>query len=77
MRCVCTVGAVACPEHPGRLKTKEEKIAFRKAWDARVEEAAGGSAEDGKSPRAILVPSILSHIETPIEERWSGGRSRK
>lgn len=76
MRCVCTVGAVACQEHPGRLKTKEEKIAFRKAWDARVAEAEE-AGEDGKTPRAILVPSIPSHIETPIEERWSSGRSRK
>lgn len=39
-RCVCNVGVQVCPEHPGRvrLKTQEEKIAFRKQWDARVDE---------------------------------------
>jgi hypothetical protein len=38
--CVCNVGVQECPRHPGRLRTQEEKIAFRKAWDgacARVE----------------------------------------
>ena len=34
--CVCNVGVQECPIHPGRLRSKEEKIAFRKAWDARV-----------------------------------------
>lgn len=37
--CVCTVGVQDCRAHPGRLRTKDEKIAFRKAWDARVEDA--------------------------------------
>ena len=36
--CVCNVGVQECPEHPGRLRIKEEKIAFRKEWDARVRE---------------------------------------
>lgn len=35
--CVCNVGAQECPVHPGRVRTKEEKIAFRKNWDAKVE----------------------------------------
>lgn len=35
--CVCNVGAQPCPEHPGHTKTQDEKIAFRKAWDARVD----------------------------------------
>lgn len=34
--CRCNIGVQSCPVHPGRLKTQEEKIAFRKAWDARV-----------------------------------------
>lgn len=40
-RCVCNVGVLACPEHPGRmvLRSKEEKIEFRKQWDRRVEDA--------------------------------------
>ncbi len=37
--CVCTIGAQLCDVHPGNLRTKEEKIAFRKAWDARVVES--------------------------------------
>jgi len=36
--CVCTIGVQECSEHPGQLRTKEEKIAFRKEWDARVGE---------------------------------------
>jgi hypothetical protein len=36
--CRCDVGCQECPVHPGRLKTKEECIAFRKAWDAKVEQ---------------------------------------
>lgn len=35
--CVCNVGVQECPAHPDRLKTKEEKIEFRKQWDRRVE----------------------------------------
>ena len=34
--CVCNVGVQECAAHPGRLLTQEEKIEFRKAWDARV-----------------------------------------
>jgi hypothetical protein len=34
--CVCNVGVQECPVHPGRLKTQEEKIEFRKKWDARA-----------------------------------------
>lgn len=34
--CVCEVGVQECSVHPGRLLTQEQKIAFRKAWDARV-----------------------------------------
>lgn len=38
--CKCNVGVQVCEVHPGRvrLRTKEEKIAFRKAWDARTVE---------------------------------------
>ncbi len=35
--CVCNVGVQECPVHPGRLMDQEEKVAFRKAWDARVD----------------------------------------
>jgi hypothetical protein len=35
--CVCNIGCQRCGIHPGNLRTKEEKIAFRKAWDAQVE----------------------------------------
>lgn len=34
--CVCNVGVQECPEHPGRLWTQEQKIAHRKAFDAKV-----------------------------------------
>lgn len=34
--CECKIGAGECAIHPGRTKTQEEKVAFRKAWDARV-----------------------------------------
>lgn len=37
VKCVCRVGAQECPIHPGNTRTKEEKIAFRKAFDAEVE----------------------------------------
>jgi hypothetical protein len=35
--CTCGVGARECLLHPGRLRTQEEKVAFRKRWDARVD----------------------------------------
>lgn len=35
--CVCDVGVQECSVHPGRLMTKEQKIEFRKWWDAQVE----------------------------------------
>lgn len=35
--CVCDIGVQACPWHPDHLLTKEQKIQFRKDWDARVE----------------------------------------
>jgi len=38
--CVCTVGAQECEVHPGNTKDKDAKIAFRKAWDARVDRGA-------------------------------------
>jgi hypothetical protein len=34
--CVCNVGVVECSFHPKRLLTKEQKIDFRKDWDAKV-----------------------------------------
>jgi hypothetical protein len=34
--CVCHVGAQECPVHPGNVRDKEQKIEFRKAWDAGV-----------------------------------------
>jgi hypothetical protein len=37
LQCVCNVGVQQCPAHPGRLKTQDERIAFRKAWDAAVD----------------------------------------
>ncbi len=37
-RCTCAVGAQECPTHPDNLRTKEEKISFRIAFDERVEE---------------------------------------
>lgn len=45
--CRCGIGASACVIHPERERnlTKEEKIEFRKEWDARVERGrspAGG-----------------------------------
>jgi hypothetical protein len=33
--CPCCGGTVLLPDPPA--KTQEEKVAFRKAWDARVE----------------------------------------
>ena len=39
--CLCRVGVQECPVHPGRLLAKEQKIAFRKEWDARVDAARG------------------------------------
>ena len=41
-RCICNVGASACPRHPHHLKTKEQKIQFRRDWDARTIESNGG-----------------------------------
>lgn len=41
-RCLCNVGAQECPVHPGHTASKEEKIATRLRWDARVE---GGTHE--------------------------------
>jgi Na+-translocating ferredoxin:NAD+ oxidoreductase RNF subunit RnfB len=38
--CLCNIGVQACPVHPGNLRTKEEKISFRKRWDEDVERAA-------------------------------------
>ena len=35
-KCLCAVGAQPCPVHPGNTRTKEQKIAFREAWDATV-----------------------------------------
>ena len=34
--CVCNIGVQECSLHPGRLRTKEQKIEFRKMWDAEV-----------------------------------------
>lgn len=34
--CVCNIGAQACAVHNRPTWSQEEKIAFRKAWDARV-----------------------------------------
>lgn len=36
LTCLCNIGAQACPLHPDHLWSKEQKIAFRKAWDERV-----------------------------------------
>lgn len=36
-RCLCNIGAQACPRHPKHLLTKEQKIQARKDWDERVE----------------------------------------
>lgn len=44
--CLCNVGVQECPVHPGRLRTKDEKIAFRKAWDAAVDEGRQSSNTD-------------------------------
>lgn len=38
--CLCNVGAQECPIHPGRLRTKQQKIEFRKEWDKRVQKEA-------------------------------------
>lgn len=38
--CECNIGVQQCPVHPGRLLDQEQKIAFRKAWDARVDRGA-------------------------------------
>lgn len=35
-QCLCNIGVQECSSHPGRLKSQEDKIAFRKAWDAKV-----------------------------------------
>lgn len=35
--CLCDIGVQDCVVHPGRLRSKEQKIAFRKDWDARVQ----------------------------------------
>jgi len=35
-QCRCNIGVQECPMHIDHLWSKEEKIAFRKAWDARV-----------------------------------------
>lgn len=40
--CLCNVGVQECPTHPGRLLSKDERIAFRKAWDDRA--AEGGAS---------------------------------
>lgn len=43
--CKCNVGVQTCPAHPGkvRLKTKEEKITFRKEWDRSTVESYRGT----------------------------------
>jgi len=48
--CVCNgPGVKTCGLHPEhRVRTKEESIAFRKAWDDRV--SRGSSAGEGKAP---------------------------
>lgn len=36
-QCVCNIGAQHCFVHDRHTRTQEEKIAFRLAWDARVD----------------------------------------
>lgn len=36
-QCVCNIGAQHCFVHNRQTRTQEEKIAFRLAWDARVD----------------------------------------
>jgi hypothetical protein len=46
--CLCATGVQPCPRHPNHLATKEDKIRFRKDWDARVER--------GQRPAALGQP---------------------
>lgn len=47
--CLCNVGAQECPSHPDRPflrgDDKEGQLAFRKAWDARVDAARNRTEE--------------------------------
>lgn len=36
-QCICNVGVQRCGVHPDNLRTKEQKIAFRIAWDEQVD----------------------------------------
>lgn len=48
--CRCGVGVQECPVHPGRLLTQEEKIAFRKGWDERVDRGQVGFHASENTP---------------------------